>query len=106
MDMMPAMSEAETLRREQIRGQRERDCRAQTWSRWRRMVVCGVRRIFIFLLGAALVTFIVAHRNQINLLTANKVSIAVTHLQTKTDTADPLRQGALEHEKEVEDAAK
>jgi len=52
------------------------------------------------------VTFIVAHRNQINLLTANKVSIAVTHLQTKTDTADPLRQGALDHEKEVEDAAK
>ena len=106
MDMMPAISEAETQRRVQIREQLERDYRVQARSRWRRLIFSGVRRLFIFLLGAALVVFIVAHRQRIDSLAVQKVGGVVAQLRAKTDTADPLRQSALDHEKEVEEAAK
>ena len=106
MDMMPAISEAETQRRSQIREQRKLDDRAQTRSRWRRLLVSGMRRAFIFLLGTALVAFIVAHRQRIDSLAAQKVGGVVAQLRVKTDTADPLRQSALNYEKEVEEVAK
>jgi len=106
MDMMPAISEAETQRRVQIREQLEQDYRAQARSRWRRLIFSGVRRLFIFLLGAALVAFIVAHRQRIDSLATQKVGGVVAQFRAKTDTADPLRQSALDHEKEVEEAAK
>ena len=106
MDMMPAISEAETQRRTQIRERLERDYRAQTRRRWRQIILTGMRRMFVFLLGTALVLFIVAHRRSIDSLAAQKVGGVVAQIQTKTDTADPLRQGALNHEKEVEEAAK
>lgn len=101
--MMPVISEAETQRRAQLREQRARDGRTQTRSRWHRMITNGVRRTLVFLLGATVVTFVVAHRNQIDDLAAQKVSRAVAHIQSKADTADPLRQSALNYEKEVEE---
>ena len=95
---------AETQRRAQIRARLDRDCRVKTRSRRRRVVFSGVRRVFIFLLGAAIVTFIVAHRNQIDYLATQKAGGMVAHLQTKANTVDPLRQNALNHEKVVEEA--
>jgi hypothetical protein len=65
----------------------------------------GVRGILYFLLGATIVTFIVAHRNEIDAAARQKVSRVVNHVQTKTQTADPLRQSALSHEKEVDEAS-
>jgi hypothetical protein len=103
IDMMPVISEEESKRRAQIHARLDRDYRVKTRSRLRRMIFTGVRRTFIFLLGAAIVTFIVAHRNQIDYVATQKVSRVVAHLQTKADTTDPLRQSALDHEKEVEE---
>ena len=105
MDMMPAISEAETQRRTKIREQIHRDCRTQTHKRWRQMILNVMRRTLIFLLGVAIVTAIVAHRNRIDSLATQKISGVVAQLQTKANTADPLRQSALDYEKQVEEVA-
>jgi hypothetical protein len=102
-DMSPAISAAETQRRAQLREQSRRDFCAQARIRLRRKIFSGVRRTFVFLLGAAIMTFVVAHRNQIHALATQKICRVVAHVKSKANAADPLRQSALNYEKEVEE---
>lgn len=67
------------------------------WSK----LFAKVRAIFIFLLLAAIATFVLAHLNEINVLAAAKARSAETVLQ-KDNAQDPLRQGALNYERAVE----
>ena len=70
--MVPLIDEAETQRQAQIREQFVRSYRARTRSRLRGKIFAKVRWTFIFLLGAAVVTFIVVHRNNINSAATSK----------------------------------
>jgi hypothetical protein len=65
-----------------------------------------VRRIFIFLLGAAIVTFLLAHWNDLNSVAAQKVGRVMTQVEAKNKANDALRQSALNHENEVNEAGK
>ena len=105
IDMMPLMDEAEPQRQAQIREQFVRSYRAQTRTRLRAKIFAKVRRTFIFLLGAAIVTFIVAYRNNINSAATQKTRQLVAHLQAKADSVDPLRQSAANYEKAIEEVA-
>ena len=98
----PRISQEESQRRSQIQDRCNRSHRAKKWTRLKTMFFKGGRGIFYFLLGAAIVTFIVAHRNEIDAVARQKVSRVVNHVQTNTQTADPFRQSALNYEKEVD----
>lgn len=83
--------------RTQPRPRRSAPSGAIFWSKF----FAKVRAIFIFLLLAAIATFVLAHLNEINALAAAKARTAETVI--RKDTAqDPLRQGALNYEKAVE----
>jgi len=69
-----------------------------------RKIFSGVRRIFIFLLGAAIITFIVWHQNEIHSVVAQKINRAVNQFHSQSESA-PLRENALSYEKEVNEAA-
>jgi hypothetical protein len=104
MDKAPLPSEAETRRCQQLRDRLAQEHRALAHTKLLDKIFSQVRVIFLFLLGAAIVTFIVAHQNQIDSLAAQKISHAVKRVQTKS-ASDPLRQSALNYEKEVDAAA-
>jgi hypothetical protein len=83
--------------RTQPRPRRSAPSGTSFWSKF----FAKVRAIFIFLLLAAIATFVLAHLNEINALAAAKARTAETVI--RKDTAqDPLRQGALNYEKAVE----
>jgi len=103
--MVPLIDEAETQRQAQIREQFVRSYRARTRSRLRGKIFAKVRWTFIFLLGAAVVTFIVVHRNNINSAATSKTRQQVAQLQAKADSVDPLRQSAVNYEKAMEEVA-
>lgn len=99
-DNSPSISEAEAQRQAQIRDRLLRNYRAQEQSRLRQASDTGARKIFILLLGAAIVTFMVAHRNEINSVATKKIERIVTRIHSKNESS-PLRQSALNYEKEV-----
>jgi len=103
--MSPLFDEAETQRRKQIHDRLMREQRAQFWARLRHKLSSGVRSIFIFLLGAAFVVLALSHWNEINSVAAQKASRVVERVKSKQQS-NPLRQSALDYEKEVEDVAK
>lgn len=104
MDMNYMVGETDTKHRQEIRDQFARAHRAQKQSRFRHKFFSGLRRVFIFLLLAAIVTFAVWQWNEVNQmgsLATKKIGAVVNQLQTKS-AADPLRQNALKYQQEVE----
>jgi hypothetical protein len=71
----------------------------------RHAFIDGVRAIFVLLLGTAILVFIISNETEISSVVRQKISRVETHLKSPANP-DPLRQSALNHEKEVEDAAK
>jgi hypothetical protein len=63
-----------------------------------------VRVIFIFLLLAAIATFVLAHLNEINALAAEKARLVENTIQ-KHSAENSIRQHALNYENEVDSAA-
>lgn len=102
-DNSPVISEAEAQRRAQLHDQLLRRHLAKERMRLRQEADSGVRTIFILLLGAAIVMFLVAHRNEINSVATKKIERIVTQIHSKNESSS-LRQGALNYEKEVNDA--
>lgn len=105
MDMRPLFDEAETQRQQQLRDQFVRDYRARWHAGLLRRFFGGVRRIFLFLLAAAIVTFIIWRLNEIDSVAAQKITSVASQVQSQHES-DPLRQSALNYEKEVEEAAR
>jgi hypothetical protein len=70
MDMRPLFDEEETQRQQQLRDQFVRDYRARWHTGLLRRIFGGVRRIFLFLLAAAMVTFVIWWLNGIDSVSA------------------------------------
>jgi hypothetical protein len=100
-----ATSEAEMQRRQGIRVRRERELHAQARASLRRQISTGLRGAFIFLVGATVVGVILAHRTEIQSLATQKFSQVASQIKTK-EAASPLRQSALNYEKEVDSITK
>lgn len=101
MDTGPLLTESETQRRRQLSDSSVRESRARWWSGMGRSFFNFVRSLVFFLLGAAIVFLLIAHRKEI----AQKLNGVVSAVQKK-NTADPIRKTALDYEHEVDDAAK
>ena len=103
-DNSPALSAAELQRQAERRAQHQRDYRQSQLTRWWQSLVVGLRRAFTFTMVAALVGLIVLHRNEIARFVAQKMK-QVAQLSHKNTEATPILNGALTHEKEVDEAA-
>ena len=100
MDTTPAVSEAEMHRRAQLIGQIRRAEHAHSKGLFLRKVYNGLRRMAVFLLGAVIVAFVLAHRAEIARMTAQKIKMVASHVQKKDESSE-LRKNALTHEQEV-----
>lgn len=103
--MSPSIGEGETQRQRELREQSKRARRAQFWAHVRHAFIDGVRAVFVFLLGTTVLVFIISNENEISSVVKQKVSRVATRLNNPANP-DPLRQNALNYEKEVDDAAK
>ncbi len=103
MDMSPLIGDDESQRQQQIHDKLDRTCRAQRRTHLLQQIFSGIRSFSIFLMVAAVLTLIVWHWNEINLVAAQKISHVAATVQTNDDS--PLRQSALNYEKEVDAAA-
>ena len=103
IEMVPFISPQETARRREIRERRERERHAQWRAELRQQLFCGVRGIFIFLLGLSIVVFVLAHRKEINVAGDRQLRRLATEVKMPAATA--LRQSALDYEKEVDEAS-
>jgi hypothetical protein len=101
----PSSGGGEVQRQRELRDQSRRTRRAQFWADARCALIDGVRAVFILLLGATIVVFIVSNQTEISSVVRQKISRVESRLKSPANP-DPLRQSALNHEKEVEDAAK
>jgi hypothetical protein len=104
MDNYPMMSEADTQRRLLLRHQLDRNDRMKRRVQFRRRLFGGLKKLLFFLLMVAAVAGAFTYRNEINLVVSKEINQAVAFVQ-KRSQKDPLRQGALSYEKEVEAAA-
>lgn len=77
---------------------------SQCGPNWWFRIFVNVRSILIFLLLAAIATFVLAHLNEINDIALAKAHLVENHIQKLSDH-DSLRQNALKYEKEVDSAA-
>jgi hypothetical protein len=77
---------------------------ARLWADLRGLVH-GLRSIFVILLGATIIVFVTSHRMEINSAAAQKTSRVAAQVKLNA-AASLIRQTALNHEKEVEAAAK
>jgi hypothetical protein len=103
MHMSPLIGDDESQRQQQIHDKLDRAGRVQRRTRLLQRIFSGIRSFSIFLMVAAVLTLIVWHWNEINSVAAQKISHVAATVQTNNDS--PLRQGALNYEKEVEAAA-
>lgn len=71
---------------------------------WWPEIFAKVRAIFIFLLLAAIATFVLAHLNEINAIAAEKARLVENTIQ-KHSAQNSIRQNALKYEDEVDSAA-
>jgi hypothetical protein len=101
----PSIGEGEAWRQRELRGQSKRARRARFWADVRFAFIDGVRAIFVLLLGVTVLVFIVSNRTEINSVVKLKASRLTGRLNDPANPG-PLRQNALNYEKEVEDAAK
>ena len=101
MDNYPMMSAAETQRRFQLRDQLEREDRGKRRVQFRRRLFSGLKRLFIFLLMAAMVAGVVTYRNEINSVASKEIKQVVAFVQKRSQN-DPLRQKALDYENQVD----
>ena len=104
MAMTHPFGEEETRRQQQLRAQRVMQHRAQLRAELHRKISGQVRRVFGFLLSATIVLFIVSHLTKIDSTATKQVGRTVILIQTKA-AASPLRQSALNYEKEVDEIA-
>jgi hypothetical protein len=102
MDITPAISAVEMQRQAQIRARIKHNNHTHQINQLRRKVYCGLRRAAIFILGAAIVTVVLANRDEIARVTAQKMRMIASHVQ-KEDESSLLRKNALTHEKEVDE---
>jgi hypothetical protein len=103
MDMRPLIGDDESQRQQDIHDKLERACRAQKRTRLLQRLFSGIRSFSIFLMVAAVLTLMVWHWNEINSVAVQKISHVAAKVQAKDDS--PLRQSALNYEKEVETVA-
>ena len=96
---------AELQRRRQLLKQSRRERRARLWVDLRHELVNGTRVIFVFLLGATIVVFVFSHRAEINSAASQNISRVAVQVKKSGDSS-LIRQTALNHEKEVDEAAK
>jgi hypothetical protein len=106
MDNGPLIAAAELQRKLQIHDEQMQSYRAQKWARWKQLFFQSARKALFFLFGAAMVVFAITHRKEIDSLVRQKTDRALAHVQTKSATADALRQSTLNYEKEVDEASK
>jgi|SRR5690242_4326986 len=76
----------------------------QRGTSWWLKIFAKVRTIFIFLLLAAIATFVLAHINELNAIAAEKAHLVESTIQ-KHSAKNSIRQDALKYEKEVNSAA-
>jgi hypothetical protein len=100
-----SFGEGEAQRQRELHQQSKRARRAQLWADIRHTFIDGVRAVFILLLGATIVVFIVSNRTEISSVVTQKISRAAIQVKNHADSS-PLRQDALNYEKQVDDAAK
>ena len=100
MDTTPAISDVEMHRRAQVGARFNRAERTHSKELFRRKVYNGLRRMAVFLLGAVIVAFVLAHRAEIARMTAQKIKMVASHVQKKDESSE-LRKNALTHEQEV-----
>jgi hypothetical protein len=103
--MSPSIGEGEIQRQRELREQSKRAHRAQFWADVRHAFIDGVRAVFILLLGVTILIFAVSNRAEISSLVEQKAGQVAARLNNPAKPG-PLRQNALNYEKEVEDAAK
>ena len=103
MDKTSFVSEAEIQRLSLFRAQSVRAARAKKWSRFGESLSEAVRTLLFFLLGAAIVASIVSYRDQIDAAAIQRAGRMVARVEIKLKS-DPLRQSALNYEKEVDAA--
>ena len=103
-DKSPSMSAAELQRQAQLRAQLQRDYRKLKLARLWQSIILVLRWAFTFSIGTALVVLIVINRNEITSFVAQKIKLITQHIH-KNEAATPILNGALNHEKEVDEAA-
>lgn len=91
---------AETQRQQVIYTRRERELHAQSRINRLRRISTKLQKLLIFLAGAGIVWFVVAHRTEIHSLATQNISRMVVQMQTKNATSS-FRQSGLNHEQEV-----
>lgn len=104
MSISPMIDDGEINRRQELQIRHRGAARVRAREKFRRQLAAGTRKVFVFLLGAAIVVFVVAHRTEIHSLAANKITRVAAHIQVQAG-ASPLRQGALNYENEVNEIA-
>src|SRR5882672_2254052 len=62
-------------------------------------IFCGVRGVFVFLFGAAAMTYAISDRAELETAVSSKVGHA---LATRSKSPGIIQQSALRHEKEVD----
>ena len=103
-DNPPALSAAELQRQAERRAQQQRNYRQSQLTRWRQSLVAGLRRAITFTLGAVLAGLIVLHRNEIGRFVAQQMK-QIAQFSHNNNEVTPILNGALTHEKEVNEAA-
>ncbi len=101
MDIVPLMGDEDAKHREEIRSSFAPAHHAPAPTRWLPKLFRGVRKLFVFLLGAAIVTTVICHRNEI----ASKTDTLIQQVKNRS-AADSLRKSALSYEQQVDEVAK
>jgi hypothetical protein len=101
MAMSHPIGAEESRRRQKILVHHGRELRDQARAELRRRIFCQTRAIFVFLLNAAILVFALSHLTKIDSVTAKKMHQTAVRIQTQAESS-PLRQSALNHEREVD----
>ncbi len=105
MAMTPLIGEAKVIRLRENGADLRRKARARWLAELRRQIACGSRKTFVFLLGATLFVFLFSHERDIQRVTDAKVGRVVAKIEASSKSS-PLRQNALNYEREVNEIAK
>jgi hypothetical protein len=101
MDNFPMIGETDSQCRLRIRNHFVRNHRAQKRSGFWSRLFKGVRTMFVFMLLATLVTFVVVHQKDIQAAAEKEIHTVAAKVQNRAQD-DPLRQKALDYENQVD----
>ena len=96
-----SFGEAETQRQRDVLTQRDRTFSTKSYRQLGRQLVTELRRSLLCLAGVGLVVLLFANRTKIVSISQQKMAGATTHVQDKAGKS-PLRQQALDYEREVD----